>query len=64
MPVADLTQDGTHYFDFHHTDDDTFDKVDPAALAQNLAAYTVLAYLAAEADETFTPGPEPPARRR
>lgn len=64
VPVADLTQDGTYYFDYHHTDDDTFDKIDPEALAQNLAAYTVLAYLAAEVEASFTPAPEPVARRR
>jgi len=48
-----LAQDGTDYFDLHHTADDTLDKIDPVALAQNVAAYTVFAYLAAEADGTF-----------
>ena len=48
-----LAQDGTDYFDLHHTADDTLDKIDPAALAQNVAAYTVFAYLAAEADGDF-----------
>ena len=38
----------TYYFDYHHTDDDTLDKVDPDALAQNVAAYSVVAYWAAE----------------
>ena len=28
MPVLDLQQDGTHYFDYHHTADDTLDKID------------------------------------
>ena len=54
-----LRQDGTDYFDLHHTPDDTLDKIDPKALAQNAAAYTVFAYLAAEADGTF--GSEPKA---
>jgi hypothetical protein len=48
-----LAQDGTDYFDLHHTPDDTLDKIDPAALAQNVAAYTVFAYLAAESEGSF-----------
>lgn len=56
---ASLRQDGTDYFDLHHTADDTLDKIDPKALAQNAAAYTVFAFLAAEADGGF--GSEPKA---
>lgn len=52
-PVVDLQQDGTDYFDLHHTPDDTLDKIDPEALAQNVAAYAVFAYLMAESDWTF-----------
>ncbi|NDK38294.1 peptidase M28 family protein [Pseudoxanthomonas gei] len=48
-----LGQDGSDYFDLHHNADDTLDKIDPQALAQNVAAYTVFAYLAAEADGDF-----------
>ncbi|MBN6102157.1 M28 family peptidase [Xanthomonas sp. CFBP 8703] len=48
-----LAQDGSDYFDLHHTADDTLDKIDPKALAQNVAAYAVFAYLAAEADGGF-----------
>jgi Zn-dependent M28 family amino/carboxypeptidase len=48
MPVVDLKQDGTDYFDLHHTADDTLDKVDPEALRQNLAAWSIFAYIAAE----------------
>ncbi|MDQ3288389.1 MAG: M28 family peptidase [Pseudomonadota bacterium] len=50
---ARLAQDGTDYFDLHHTPDDTFDKIDPAAMAQNVAAYAVFAYLAASAEGDF-----------
>ncbi|KGM57380.1 aminopeptidase [Lysobacter arseniciresistens ZS79] len=53
---ARLAQDGTDYFDLHHTPDDTFDKIDPAALAQNVAAYAVFAYLAASAEGDFGSG--------
>ena len=53
MAWAKLAQDGTHYFDLHHAPDDTFDKIDPKAMAQNVAAYAVFAYLAASADGDF-----------
>ncbi|WP_132999012.1 M28 family peptidase [Luteimonas arsenica] len=52
-----LGQDGTDYFDLHHTPDDTLDKIDPAALAQNAAAYAVFAYLAADAEGNFGSAP-------
>jgi hypothetical protein len=38
---------------YHHTPDDTLDKIDPAELAQNVAAYVAFAYLAADADGDF-----------
>jgi hypothetical protein len=53
-----LGQDGTDYFDLHHNADDTFDKVDPDAVAQNTAAYAVFAWLAAESDESFGSAPK------
>jgi len=42
VPVVDLGQDGTHYFDLHHTADDTLDKIDPKQLRQNVAAWTAM----------------------
>jgi hypothetical protein len=63
VPYADLAQDASDYFDFHHTADDTFDKIDPAALAQAVAAHAVLAFRAADTDVAFGPAPEPPPRR-
>ena len=61
---AALRQDGTDYFDYHHTPDDTLDKIDPKALAQNVAAYAVFAYLAADAKGDFgsKPGQVTPPR--
>ena len=53
MAVATLHQDGTDYFDYHHTANDTLDKVNPEHLAQNVAAYTVFAYLSAQAPGDF-----------
>ena len=58
MACAGLSQDGTDYFDLHHTPDDTLDKIDPQALAQNVAAYTVFAYLAADANGNFGSAPK------
>jgi Zn-dependent M28 family amino/carboxypeptidase len=53
MAALSLTQDGTYYFDWHHTAEDTLDKIDPADLAQNVAVYAAYAYMAAQADGDF-----------
>ena len=53
VPVVDLSQDGTDYFDYHHTPDDTLDKIDPEALRQNVAAWVTFLYLAADTDWDF-----------
>lgn len=51
LAVIDLDQDGTRYFDLHHTPDDTLDKVDPVQLEQNVAVWSkVLEAVANEAD--------------
>ncbi|WP_118857120.1 M28 family peptidase [Sphingomonas mesophila] len=42
VPAVGLSQDGTRYFDLHHTANDTLDKVDPVQLRQNVAAWTTL----------------------
>jgi hypothetical protein len=42
LPGVELSQDGTYYFDLHHTPDDTLDKIDPEALRQNVAAWTAM----------------------
>jgi len=55
--LVDLTEDGTHYFDWHHTANDTLDKIDPKDLAHNVAVYAVFAYLAAQADGDFGSAP-------
>ncbi|HYD89651.1 MAG TPA: M20/M25/M40 family metallo-hydrolase [Vitreimonas sp.] len=57
MPVVDLSQNGLDYFDYHHTPNDTLDKIDPEALRQNVAAYAVFAYLVADSDGVFTAEP-------
>jgi acetylornithine deacetylase/succinyl-diaminopimelate desuccinylase-like protein len=57
MAALSLTQDGTDYFDYHHTANDTLDKIDPKALAQNVAVYAAFAYMAAQADGDFGSAP-------
>jgi len=64
LPVFDLAQDGTLYFDYHHTADDTFDKILPEDLAQNVAAYATVAYLVAEMEKDMGRGPAVEERRR
>jgi len=56
---VDLNQDGTRYFDYHHTPDDTLDKVDPVQLRQNVAAWTAMLAAAANAPEPIAPAPVP-----
>lgn len=46
--------DHTHYFDVHHSRADTFEKIDPDELSQNVAAIAGLIYLIA--DNPVTPG--------
>ena len=41
-PWISLNQDGMRYFDYHHTPDDTLDKIDPSELRQNVAAWTTV----------------------
>ena len=50
VPQLSLRQDGTHYFDIHHTMADTLDKVDPHDLAMNATAMAVMAWSLAELD--------------
>jgi Zn-dependent M28 family amino/carboxypeptidase len=53
LPIFDLDQDATLYFDVHHTLNDTLANVDREGLAQNVAAYVTVAYCAAELGERF-----------
>jgi len=59
-PGVGLSQDGTHYFDLHHTPDDTLDKVDPEALRQNVAAWRAMRAVMSGGIE---PQPKQPKRR-
>ena len=54
MLLTGLHPDDSNYFDFHHTNADTYDKIDPVALAEGAAAVTGWTWLMAIA-------PPPPA---
>ena len=54
VPLFTLKQDASAYFDYHHTPDDTLDKVDPVKLKQNTAAYAVFAFMAANSETKIT----------
>ncbi|MEW9797990.1 M20/M25/M40 family metallo-hydrolase [Alteromonas sp. CYL-A6] len=56
MSTFSLRQDGTDYFDLHHTANDTLDKVNPDELAQNVAVYVVFTYMTANVDGDFGRG--------
>ncbi len=60
VPAVELSQDGTDYFDLHHTPDDTLDKVDREALRQNVAAWTAMLAVLSGGIE---PGPRRSRRR-
>jgi hypothetical protein len=42
---------GTHYFDWHHTETDTLDKVDPDDFRKSVAALAVMSYILADMPE-------------
>jgi hypothetical protein len=61
-PFVEFRQDASHYFDWHHTADDTLDKVDPKDLAQNVAVWTSFLYATANSDVDFRKTAAAPVR--
>lgn len=59
LGIIDLQQDGTKYFDLHHTPDDTLDKIDKAELRQNVAAWVATLALVANYEDELKPNPKP-----
>jgi hypothetical protein len=57
IAVIALNQDGTRYFDLHHTPDDTLDKIDSEQLRQNVAAWTAMISVIANSEEDLGPAP-------
>jgi carboxypeptidase Q len=48
IPSLGLSLDATDYFDYHHTANDNFDRIDPKILDRSTAAAATLAYALAE----------------
>jgi Zn-dependent M28 family amino/carboxypeptidase len=58
VPVIDLRQDATAYFDVHHTANDTLERVRKDDLDQVTAAFAAAAFAAADAPGDFGRVPE------
>lgn len=59
LGIIDLQQDGTKYFDLHHTPDDTLDKIDKSELQQNVAAWAATLALVANYEGELKPEAKP-----
>jgi Zn-dependent M28 family amino/carboxypeptidase len=53
MPALNFGQNSNDYFDYHHTPNDTFDKIIPEDMRYLTAAYATIFFLAAEMDIDF-----------
>lgn len=53
--AVDLNQSGLRYFEYHHTPEDTLDRIDPEQLRQNVAAWTAMIATVANAPEAIGP---------
>jgi hypothetical protein len=63
VPAFAVSQDASRYFDWHHSSEDTLDKVDPAQLNQAVATWAAFVYIAANSDIEFrapAPSAAPP----
>jgi carboxypeptidase Q len=55
VAAVDLNQSGLRYFNWHHTPEDTLDLIDPEQLRQNVAAWTTMLAIVANAPEEIGP---------
>jgi Zn-dependent M28 family amino/carboxypeptidase len=53
MPALSFMQNSNDYMKYHHTPNDTFDKIIPEDMRYLTAAYATMFYLAAEMDVDF-----------
>ncbi|MDB2439407.1 M20/M25/M40 family metallo-hydrolase, partial [Hellea sp.] len=53
VPTMRFQQEGTDYFDLHHTPNDTFDKIEADEMSKNTAAFATMIWMASEADTNF-----------
>ena len=54
VPGFGLRTVEAHYFDWHHSNADTFDKVDPTDFRQCVATLAVMSYVLADMPERLT----------
>lgn len=64
VPMADLQQDATKYFDVHHTANDTLAQVTKEDLDQIVAAVATVAWAAADAPDFLARVPEQRRKRK
>ena len=53
VPSLGLTTTGAHYFDWHHTEADTLDKVNLDDFRKNIATLAVMSYVLADMPTTL-----------
>ncbi len=53
VPVMSLKVDGSKYFWYHHTNADTFDKVDFVDFNRCVATMAIMGYVVADMDDTL-----------
>jgi len=53
VPLFSVRQDASRYFDWHHTANDTFDKIEPESLDRVTAAVAVFTWVAANVPQPF-----------
>jgi hypothetical protein len=61
VPTVSIRQDASRYFDWHHSADDTLDKIDREQLNQAVATWASFLFIAANADVDFRTPPATPA---
>ena len=57
VPGLSETTVGTHYFDWHHSEADTLDKVDIDDFRKNVASLAVMSYVLADMPERLVAAP-------
>jgi Zn-dependent M28 family amino/carboxypeptidase len=64
VPQLDVRQDASRYFDFHHSANDTVDKIDAEQITQAARAFSTMAWLAAEQEVDFGRVPEDQRKKK
>jgi Zn-dependent M28 family amino/carboxypeptidase len=60
-PLIEFRQDATRYFDWHHSSEDTLDKIDRAQMNQNVAAWAAFLYIVSQSNVSLRPSARPAA---